>query len=161
MKRHELHLRSIAARTGETTCIELPMPPEGDICKIVIVQTGGTLAGFDATLYNSEQVCGASQSSGGDDPAGAYTLSPELHQVGPTLTADAAGLLRRFLHGEEWNYCNMDGRNLRGGHTGERINNKASHTNRQGKLYLQLAVGGEGADATWDIAIGYRTDVSG
>ena len=144
MKNYERHHRSLAADAGERTVWVLPNPCEMTITKLVIAQTGGTPVAFTATIFNSKTVLAGSQSSGGDDPAGAYSPDPRLFRLCEPLPSDAPGYLERYYHeGNGLNFSNMDG----------------GSSNKERKLYLEIVAPGGTADATWDVAIGGWTDV--
>ena len=142
MRIYENHYRSISAPKGEATELELGFFSEGFIKKIIVKQVGDDqLVDFTVDVYNSRKAFLGASSSGGNDPAGNYSVDPELYRVFDTANGSAGEYLTiSDNYGKA--YKNYDG----------------PLSDRKRKIYLKIHPSGSG-DATWDIAISGWSDV--
>jgi hypothetical protein len=144
MRIYERRLCSLEAPLGQTTCWEIGFPPEAQIKRLLVKQTGGVTANFSVTVYNSRHACATGSSSDGD-PDGSGPLqcvaSPELYVVFPA-TAGSAGELLQISDSVGRSFRNQDG----------------TYTVPVRKIYVQITPEGSG-DATWDLLIGGDVDI--
>lgn len=140
MRNYERHWRSLRASGGERTVWELPFPYAVTLTKLAVEYVGGDLGvtpEFTVDIFNSRRGTTTSESSGGTDPEGEYTASPNLYRVCPTIHSDGGSVLH-FFTGGDGNYVNMD---------------TVSPTNKERKIYLEIQPTG-GGDMSFDVALG-------
>ena len=142
MRIYEKTYRSIPARLGESTDLELGFFSEGFIKKIVVKQVGGdSLQNFTLNVFNSKKAFLAASSSGGLDTEGNYSADPESYKVFSSV-AGTAGEYLTLIDEFGRAYKNQDG----------------PLSDRKRKIYLSIAPEGSG-DATWDITLSGWSDV--
>lgn len=145
MRIYERRLCSLVAPCGQVTCWEIGFPPEAQIKRLLIKQTGGTLVNFNVEVFNAKRACQPNSSSAGDPdgPTGPElcVADPDLYRVfGPV--GGTAGKLLEISDSVGKAFRNQDG----------------TYTLPVRKIYVQITPEGSG-DATWDIAIGGDIDV--
>ena len=145
MRIYERRLCSLEAPCGQTTCWEIGFPPEAQLKRLLVKQTGGVTNNFSVTVYNSIKGCSSPSSSIGDPdgPSGPLTCtsSPEMYIVFEP-TAGTAGKMLVISDTVGRSFRNQDG----------------TYTAPVRKIYVQITPEGSG-DATWDLVIGGDVDV--
>jgi hypothetical protein len=145
MRIYERRVCSLSAPCGQTTCWQIGFPPEAQIKRLLVKQTGGSTANFTVTVYNSLAACQPNSSSIGDSdgPSGPAKCiaSPDMYVVFPP-TAGTAGELMEISDNFGRAFRNQDG----------------TYTLPVKKIYVQITPVGSG-DATWDLVIGGDVDV--
>lgn len=145
MRIYERRLCSLSAPCGVATCWEIGFPPEAQIKRLLLKQTGGSLVNFTVEVFNSRRACQPYSSSAGDPdgPTGPELCiaDPNMYRVFP-VTAGTAGTLLEISDSVGRAFRNQDG----------------TYTLPVRKIYVQITPEGSG-DATWDIVIGGDIDV--
>lgn len=137
LKPYEKQYRDLTVAGGQRTVLELGFPARCRLSKLVIKQTGGTLASFTVDVFNARKGGAVSASSGGDNPEGDYALDPDAYRVCPTIPSDAAGKLMKFWNNDGPVYENQDG----------------GPSSKLHKIYLEIEVPTGSGDLTLDVAL--------
>jgi hypothetical protein len=146
MKIYEKDFLGLQARSGHRTVWTLGFPSECEIRKVVATQTGGaTATSFTLDIFNSKKIVQSSGSSGGGDPEGSYTGSPDIYRVLSEPLQGANGRLKKIYDdGGSVSFSNKDG----------------GSSNKERRIYLEINIpAGADDDTTWDVSLGAVTDV--
>lgn len=152
-KPYGFDFRSLEA-SGAVTCWTLKYPAACRLTGLKVTQVGGvTATDFRVEIYCAEHACstdGGSESSGGADPDGQYSASPQHYRIGEPMTndgsLDSAGHLERSWDSPGLAYANRD-------HFSVTKFNAPMPAGIHPRIYVRIIIDGGAGDTTWDVTI--------